>query len=75
MHGTNNIIDHVLVQGIDRVAVFLSEGGKSLSDGSDVGVDVFGSSVFACEVGVSSTGFVSNLNQSKVNEESIQFGK
>ena len=62
--GTNNIIDHVLVQGVDRVAVFLGEGGKSLTDGSDLCVDVFGSSVFACKIGVSGSRFVSNLNQS-----------
>lgn len=59
--GTDNIIHHVLVQGVDGVAVLLRERSKRLSDGSDVGIDVIGSSVFAGEIGVGSTGFVGNL--------------
>ena len=64
VNGSNNIIDHVLVQSVDRVAVLYRESGKGFSYGSDFGVDVFVGSEFACEIGISFSWLVSNLHTS-----------
>jgi hypothetical protein len=75
VNGSNNIIDHVLVQGVDRVAVLYGESGKGFSYGSDFGVDVFVSSELACEIGISFSRLVSNLHN--INQRRIHdlFGK
>ena len=62
--GTDNVIHHVLVQGIDGVAVLVSESREGFSDGSDIGIDVFGSSEFACKISVCGTRLVRNLQNS-----------